>query len=138
MTDSKDYDNFVLKSHIEQNGCVAPYHMPYAHVPICKTKVEMTSYQYDLFILRGKYTTHPCRGMTNIDWETEELDLPLDSFFPMALQIQIFYPDALKIITQHKEIGTHTFIGNIGAYIGLFLGKTYNQNVHFPCLFLQH
>ena len=76
--------------------------------------------------------------MTNIDWNTEELEFPMELDYagsPIALQIQIFYPDALKIIAQHKELGTHTFIGNIGAYIGLFLGKTYNQNIHFPCLF---
>ena len=41
-----------------------------------------------------------------------------------TLTIELRFPDQMKIITQSKEIDIHTLIGNIGGYIGLFLGNT--------------
>ena len=38
-------------------------------------------------------------------------------------QIYIMYPDKIKIISQVKSIDAHSLIGNIGGYIGLFLGR---------------
>ena len=35
----------------------------------------------------------------------------------------ILYPEYLRIITQSKEVDIHSLIGNIGGYLGLFLGK---------------
>ena len=37
--------------------------------------------------------------------------------------ITIDYPEEIKIITQSKEVDVHSLIGNIGGYLGLFLGK---------------
>ena len=39
------------------------------------------------------------------------------------LYFQIVYPDEIKIITQSKDVDVHSLIGNIGGYLGLFLGK---------------
>ena len=39
------------------------------------------------------------------------------------LGFRVVYPDDVKIITQSKEVDVHSLIGNIGGYIGLFLGK---------------
>ena len=35
----------------------------------------------------------------------------------------IYYPKEIRIITQSKEVDIHTLIGNIGGYLGLFMGK---------------
>ena len=40
-----------------------------------------------------------------------------------ALYLRIIYPEEIKIITQSKEVDVHSLIGNVGGYIGLFLGK---------------
>ena len=37
--------------------------------------------------------------------------------------IKIDYPEEVKIITQSKEVDIHGLIGNVGGYLGLFLGK---------------
>ena len=37
--------------------------------------------------------------------------------------IRIEYPEEVKIITQTKDVDVHSLIGNIGGYLGLFLGK---------------
>ena len=35
----------------------------------------------------------------------------------------IQYPPEIKLITLSKEVDIHTLIGNIGGYLGLFLGN---------------
>ena len=35
----------------------------------------------------------------------------------------IVYPEHLRVITQSKEVDIHSLIGNIGGYLGLFIGK---------------
>ena len=37
--------------------------------------------------------------------------------------IIINYPEEVKIITQSQDVDVHSLIGNIGGYLGLFLGK---------------
>ena len=37
--------------------------------------------------------------------------------------IHIGYPKKMKMITQQQAIDIHALIGNIGGYIGLFLGE---------------
>ena len=37
--------------------------------------------------------------------------------------ITVEYPEEVRIITQSKEVDIHSLIGNIGGYLGLFLGK---------------
>ena len=132
MIAGKYYDEFVLKKHAEQNKCQAPYHMAHKNVPIlCTTKAQLAAYKYDFLTLKGKYTPHPCRSMT-INWAYKEFE-EIDGFkFPLA--IEIVYPDQFKIIRQSQAVDIHVFIGNIGGYIGLFLGNSYNQNVILPHL----
>ena len=44
----------------------------------------------------------------------------------------IFFPKIIRIITLSKEVDIHALIGNIGGYLGLFLGNLiirYNSEV---------
>ena len=36
--------------------------------------------------------------------------------------VGIVYPEQMKIISQSQAVDFHSLIGNIGGYIGLFLG----------------
>ena len=42
---------------------------------------------------------------------------------PVKYIIQVYFPAKGKTITQLQDVDVHTLIGNIGGYIGLFLGK---------------
>ena len=42
---------------------------------------------------------------------------------PKKFTIYVFFPLKGKTITQSQEVDVHTLIGNIGGYIGLFLGR---------------
>ena len=37
--------------------------------------------------------------------------------------LMIKYPEEVKIITQSQDVDVHSLIGNIGGYLGLFLGN---------------
>ena len=39
------------------------------------------------------------------------------------LILAIRYPENVRIITQTKDVDIHALIGNIGGYVGLFLGN---------------
>ena len=41
--------------------------------------------------------------------------------------IDIRFPDDTKIIAQERSIIFHTLIGNVGGYVGFFLGKNHNK-----------
>ena len=40
-----------------------------------------------------------------------------------TFKIRMEYPDEIKTISQVKEVDIHSLIGNIGGYLGLFLGN---------------
>ena len=50
----------------------------------------------------------------------------------------IHYPDEFKVIMQSKEVDIHSLIGNIGGYLGLFLGnlKSIIFNINTKRLFV--
>ena len=48
-----------------------------------------------------------------------------------TLAIQIVFPDKMRVISQSKEVDVHTLIGNIGGYLGLFLGKSIDISVYY-------
>ena len=45
------------------------------------------------------------------------------SFASVVWSVSISYPEEIRIITQSKDVDVHSLIGNIGGYLGLFLGK---------------
>ena len=48
-----------------------------------------------------------------------------------TLAIQIVFPDRMRVISQSKEVDVHTLIGNIGGYLGLFLGNFIDILVYY-------
>ena len=45
--------------------------------------------------------------------------------------LTIQYPQKAKIITQSRAVDGNALIGNIGGYIGLFLGTIYYCNSYY-------
>ena len=42
-----------------------------------------------------------------------------------GFRIQVQYPNIVRTVEQTQAVGIHALIGNIGGYIGLFLGNEY-------------
>ena len=128
------FDDLVMMKHLLAAGCRAPYHN--STDPLCNQTNKMREAKVEFYEIKNKYHPLPCQEMSNIAFT---VDVMVDqrkngTFSP---QMYIMYPDKVKIISQVKSIDAHSLIGNIGGYIGLFLGRFFIQisNVHFLFLF---
>ena len=67
----------------------------------------------------------PCQEMSQLAFKFSDgfEQIGYDSF-PLLIQ----FPDKIRAITQSQAIDIHSLIGNIGGYIGLFLGKLVKHN----------
>ena len=113
------YDNMVLQEHLLHKGCIPPYLAPYQGWRICKTQEEMKFAMYSFNTIRKKYVPISCKRISKIYYLTqvgEELENNSTWRFSMV------FPDFIRVITQTKEVDIHRLIGNIGGYVGFFLG----------------
>ena len=121
VSDWQHYDELVLSKHLETVGCANPYQN--GNNITCETpkEKENAKYRFDMSKDRYKYHTDPCQELTNAEYGLEK------NFFSVykndtRLYFGITYPDKMKIISQARSVDFHALIGNIGGYIGLFLG----------------
>ena len=87
------------------------------------TQGEMKQSMYEINIVKNKYYPIPCKGNSKIDFELTEFDIEITTEDPITFQLIVGFPDQMKIIRQSQAVDINAFIGNIGGYIGLFLGN---------------
>ena len=149
--ESDNFDQLILKSHLEKIGCRAPYISHYPDFTICNTKAGIKKAYFNGWALQKYYANSPCQEMTTIDYYSDNTAVRSNR---KTYAIWVSYPFKGKIITQLREVDAQTLVGNIGGYIGLFLGKplfSFNttlcrfyeiilNSIHFiskkPCLFI--
>ena len=119
---TEGYDSMILTSHIEKNGCRSPYHMSNDSFPLCDTKEKMITSRFDYKSPRVLGIPDACQRISKM-----KLDGATYYFFPYEPNemwlFAILYPKEIRIITQSKEVDIHSLIGNIGGYLGLFMGR---------------
>ena len=118
LADWEHYDEMVLKQHDNSLKCRPPYRK--SGKPLCKTKRELKDSVYELDKMRSSYDTEPCKEMSSIVFGADQIIYALKN---ESLKFTYRYPEKTKIIQQIKSVDLHALIGNIGGYIGLFLGK---------------
>ena len=120
LVDSINYDNLRIREAIEKAGCKALYHKLEDDLPICDGFEELAT--FDLTnLLREKFIP-PCDEISPVPFKLQRTG-PID--FSLGLySLNVGYPGKIKLITQQKAIDIHALIGNIGGYIGLFLGNS--------------
>ena len=115
-----NWDEHFVSKYAKEIGCTALYLDPLEDVPICENQVEMRQWHDFLPNLKNKKDNFPCQEMPSIDYDIsyslEEFNLS-DTF-----SIGMTYPKQAKIVAQTRAVDYHSLIGNIGGYIGLFLG----------------
>ena len=85
---------------------------------------------------RKNYYPKPCHRFSKIDKHIESEDHEEEEDdeeeghrkkrdISEAWILSILYPEDMKVITQSKEVDEHALIGNIGGYVGLFLGNMF-------------
>ena len=83
---------------------------------------EMADVKYEAVKLRRIHGQEPCEEMINLSYKEKVFNYPL---YPENRKLIFVYPPSTKVIHQVRSIDLHALIGNIGGYIGLFLGKNY-------------
>ena len=120
--DWRNYDALLLEKHIKNVGCRAPYQQLYQKFPICSTLEQMkNSYFDDLgsLSLTNDYNRVPCQVIPDVPYTYPQMPNKTQGF-----TITIVYPHNVKIVTQSQAVDVHSLIGNIGGYIGLFMGNS--------------
>ena len=120
----KNFDSLVLRQHVRKFGCQLPYARPKGDemtkrvdYPICEDAKQMEISMYDFYKAKNDYYPKACHRISRLNYFIKSP--PANKKWSLA----ILYPEEIKIITQSKEVDVHSLIGNIGGYIGLFLGN---------------
>ena len=115
------FDEMFTNEHIEEHGCSPPYFEPNQNLSVCSDEKIIEASRFDVSRIRSKPNFYPpCQGMSKIDYDYFDDSIPTSKGY---LKIMIGYPEQVKIISQSQAVDVHTIVGNIGGYIGLFLGK---------------
>ena len=114
-----NFDKYMIERHIDNVKCRPPYLMEPTNHPMCNTQEEMKRSTFGLEIRSKKEYAKPCLGMSKVDFQyTTDSSERNETWFGLG----IVYPEQMKIISQSQAVDIHSLVGNIGGYIGLFLG----------------
>ena len=122
LENSDFYDDNLLRTHVENVGCKPFYLSGFDEIPVCKNQKDIGKSHIKMFGIRKNHFPKACKRIGRIN---DEVNPVIDNRARGYLVFSVIYPNDIKIITQSKEIDVHTLIGNIGGYIGLFLGNKY-------------
>ena len=117
----RKFDDMVREKHIQASKCRAPYLRPFQDFLTCNTRESLKTSIYKYRNVRSKYYPASCQRLSKISYEKTDKYDDKESNWALA----ILYPDYIRIITQSKEVDIHALVGNIGGYIGLFLGNNF-------------
>ena len=127
LTNWQEYDDLLLKKFLRNVGCRPPYIQDNDEIPLCKTKDEIKEAHFDGWNF-GKSLLYPCKEMPFVNY-MHEFFIPRDSgMMAKDYLLSISYPPMAKLITHSQAVDAHSLVGNIGGYIGLFLGKYQAKN----------
>ena len=115
---TNDYDKTILEEWVRRKGCRPPYLNGNYSLQRCDTKEKMIDSMIETNIRRTLGSPMACQRISRIKYKLKNYEYKSQFWF-----LEIHYPDEVKIISQSKEVDVHSLIGNIGGYLGLFLGK---------------
>ena len=119
------FDEMVKKKHLDTVHCRPPYMSSLDNLPICSKTEDILRASYQYKTARDNYYPPSCQRFSKISYKSEVISSPsndLDDIWTVAIS----YPEYVRIITQSKDVDVHALIGNIGGYVGLFLGKRHS------------
>ena len=121
--DKVAFDDMVREEHIIKHGCTLPYFKSYANFPKCDTaeKIKNSTFKYQN--VRTKYYPVSCQRLSKISYKTNWRDSDYFDLSENKSIIGITYPQYFRTIKLSKEVDVHSLIGNVGGYVGLFLGN---------------
>ena len=127
--DKVSFDDMVREEHIIKNGCTLPYFKSHANFPKCDTGEKIKNSTFNRQNVRTKYYPASCQRLSKISYKTDWRD---SSYFDLSenkSEIGIIYPQYFRTIKLSKEVDVHSLIGNVGGYVGLFLGNHIRKDI---------
>ena len=118
-----DYDDTTLQEIIKSVGCYPPYSESKQNITMCTNSKDLKSisfHQVDLWA--GDNLNHlPCSGIEKVNTDKTELDEDetTDPYFTISSNVKDL---TYKEIKMKKAYDIWVLIGNVGGFIGLFLG----------------
>ena len=109
----------MTERHIDEVKCRPPYLMEPKNYRICNTQEEIKRSTFGIEIRFKKGYIKPCLGMSKVDFQYSTDSSELNETW---FSIGVVYPEQIKVISQSQAVDFHSLVGNIGGYIGLFLG----------------
>ena len=123
-SDIISFDDMVKGKYIDASTCTVPYVRPFKGLPTCDTseKIQNSLFQYQ--IARTNYCPICCQRLSRVSYRTTWIDTVEDfKANEGEFVIGIIYPQHFRTIELNKEVDIHSLIGNVGGYVGLFLGN---------------
>ena len=117
---SLKYDEMVLNKHVEKFGCNLPYVKKQKGYSTCHTKEKIKNARFEYETTKTMGYPKDCQRMSEIRKQSTSDKRSKTS---KLWRFGISYPEEIKIITNSQEVDIHSLIGNIGGYVGLFLGN---------------
>ena len=130
--DKVSFDDMVRSQHVIKNGCILPYFRPLKHFSKCETRESIKSSAFRYQNVRTKYYPMSCHRLSKVSYRTDYYDNELFGYTKGDLDISIIYPQYFRSIELTKEVDVHSLIGNIGGYVGLFLGNCIERENYSP------
>ena len=111
----------MIAELLKRSGCRPTYHKGHNFYPRCDSREKMIESKIETDTRQKLGIPMACQRISKINYKLE--NEKSSDFMSEVYDILITYPDEVKIITQSKDIDIHSLIGNVGGYLGLFLGK---------------
>ena len=127
IENSNSFDKRVVNRYILDEGCRPTYLDVEDQIQLCRSMKMLKKSRFEYATIRLIDIVPDCQVVSKLeefqkDWILTDILLEKEEL-NSTLVVQVIYPDKIKIITSSKEIDIHTLIGNIGGYLGLFLGN---------------
>ena len=133
--DNVSYDTRILEKHVSSRGCRPPYLNIKSSFPFCQTMKKMKESRFEYAKTKSLDYPVDCQIISKLTvLQYGGTRFVQNSYQQLTLEIE--FPEIMKIITLSKEVDIHTLVGNIGGYIGLFLGNLKSHNHIFLYSFI--
>ena len=118
-----DYSLEAFKEALKDIGCRPPYSPNNDNYSLCESQEKMKEFnKRQLLLFGGLDLRHkPCDYLAKLNYDVTEADLTETDppFFTIKFN---FKEDTMKVIQMIQAFSVEGLIGNIGGYVGLFLG----------------
>ena len=127
MEVKNEYDKKIIDELLFKKRCRVPYLNEKKSYPRCNSQEKIKDSLIDTLIRKTLQMPKACERISKMRVDFESW---VPQPYNQQLIVSIDFPEEVKIITQSKDVDIHALIGNIGGYLGLFLGNKFDSLNH--------